>query len=94
MCCPKEQYHTCVIYTDGNHIYTGGNQGNYLQKESAEFCSLDTSGNSRASPLGEKTVNKGMPLSILSIFISFYLRNEFHFSGVHGAINRSGSLAK
>ena len=22
------------------------------------------------------------------------LRNEFHFSGVHGAMNRSGSLAK
>ena len=24
----------------------------------------------------------------------FHLRNEFHFSGVHGAMNRSGSLAK
>ena len=23
-----------------------------------------------------------------------YLRNEFHFSGVHGAMNRSGSRAK
>ena len=23
-----------------------------------------------------------------------YLRNEFNFSGVHGAMNRSGSLAK
>ena len=23
-----------------------------------------------------------------------YLRNEFHFSGVHGALNRSGSHAK
>ena len=33
------------------------------------FCSLDTSGNSRASPLDEKTVNKGMSRSISSIFI-------------------------
>ena len=24
----------------------------------------------------------------------FHLRNEFHFSGVHGAMNRSGSRAK
>ena len=24
----------------------------------------------------------------------FYLRNDFHFSGVHGAMNRSGSRAK
>ena len=24
----------------------------------------------------------------------FQLRNEFHFSGVHGAMNRSGSRAK
>ena len=23
-----------------------------------------------------------------------FLRNEFHFSGVHGAVNRSGSRAK
>ena len=26
--------------------------------------------------------------------IVFILRNEFHFSGVHGAMNRSGSRAK
>ena len=26
--------------------------------------------------------------------IKIYLRNEFHFSGVHGAMNRSGSRAK
>ena len=26
--------------------------------------------------------------------IVFNLRNEFHFSGVHGAMNRSGSRAK
>ena len=25
---------------------------------------------------------------------SVHLRNEFHFSGVHGAMNRSGSRAK
>ena len=30
---------------------------------------------------------------ILCLKIS-YLRNEFHFSGVHGAMNRSGSRAK
>ena len=24
----------------------------------------------------------------------FYFRNEFHFSGVHGAMNRNGSHAK
>ena len=28
------------------------------------------------------------------IFKYVYLRNEFHFSGVHGAMNRSGSRAK
>ena len=50
--------------------YTGGNQGDLLQKESTRFCSLDTSGNSRASPPDGKTVNKGMSRSILSIFIS------------------------
>ena len=26
--------------------------------------------------------------------INSHLRNEFHFSGVHGAMNRSGSRAK
>ena len=25
---------------------------------------------------------------------ALHLRNEFHFSGVHGAMNRSGSRAK
>ena len=30
-----------------------------------------------------------------SIFLdALHLRNEFHFSGVHGAMNRSGSRAK
>ena len=26
--------------------------------------------------------------------LNIYLRNEFHFSDVHGAMNRSGSRAK
>ena len=26
--------------------------------------------------------------------VKIHLRNEFHFSGVHGAMNRSGSRAK
>ena len=28
------------------------------------------------------------------IMFMIHLRNEFHFSGVHGAMNRSGSRAK
>ena len=33
-------------------------------------------------------------LNIYIYFLYIYLRNEFHFSGVHGAMNRSGSRAK
>ena len=35
-------------------------------------------------------------LNVLNAFlcIVFHLRNEFNFSGVHGAMNRSGSRAK
>ena len=32
--------------------------------------------------------------TIFVIDANVYLRNEFHFSGVHGAMNRSGSRAK
>ena len=45
-----------------------------------------------------------LPLSLQDLPVSrrynfifldvLHLRNEFHFSGVHGAMNRNGSLAK
>ena len=38
--------------------------------------------------LGQKLVASGACL------IEVHLRNEFHFSGVHGIMNRSGSRAK
>ena len=34
------------------------------------------------------------PLEFCIIKFNIYLRNEFYFSGVHGAMNRSGSRAK
>ena len=33
-------------------------------------------------------------LHYLHLLCVYHLRNEFHFSGVHGAMNRSGSRAK
>ena len=38
---------------------------------------------------GDKRMDK-----LLCFYLCIYLRNEFHFSGVHGAMNRSGSRAK
>ena len=31
---------------------------------------------------------------ILQMFVCFFLRNDFHFSDVHGAMNHSWSRAK
>ena len=43
-------------------------------------------------------LNYGMLINVkinkTSHRVNIHLRNEFHFSGVHGAMNRSGSRAK
>ena len=44
---------------------------------------------------GDPNANQGRPPdSDVRVHRSVHLRNEFHFSGVHGAMNRSGSRAK
>ena len=63
---------------------------------------VDLKSNGMRQPHGAKFVGHTSTLTMLPLLARIwdfpskyrYLRNEFHFSGVHGAMNRSGSRAK